>query len=250
MSAGRVAQLWRHPVKSLGAERLAGVELAAGAWMPFDRLWALSHGASAFDPVSRDWVEPNAFVRVTHAPRLAQVTARWEDGRIVLCHPDRPPLTADPETAEGRSAIADWAGPLAAEGRPGPFAVVRARQPLSDVDKPWVSVLSLDSLRALGERMGRTLDPRRFRGNLWLAGPEPWAEAGWAGRSLEVGGARLRVIEPIWRCAATEADPELGARDAPVLRALREATGDTAFGVYAAVEAGGAVAEGDAARLA
>ena len=243
---GRLAALWRHPVKSLGWEALDRVTLSPGACLPGDRLWALAHAASAFDPAAPGWVGPNNFARVTHAPRLAQVSARLDGAVLHLAHPDAGPLTAEPDTAEGAAAIAAWATPLADGARPGPYRLVRAPGPLTDAPDPWVAVLSMASLRAVCERAGCAPDPRRFRGNLWVDGFPLWEEAEWPGREITVGTARLRVIEPIWRCRATEANPETGRYDARMLDALRTMTGDTAFGVYATVVEGGTVAPGDA----
>jgi len=244
-----LAAIWRHPVKSLGHEALDRATLTAGAALPMDRAWALAHGRSAFDPAAPAWVPCANFLRVTHARRLAQVSAAWDGARLRLTHPDGDPLTADPETAEGAAAVAAWAAQWAEGGRPGPYRLVRAPQPMTDAPAPWISIHALASLRALEQRLGRPLDPRRFRGNLWLEGLAPWEELGWQGREIAVGPVRLRVTETIGRCAATEADPATGARDAPVLRALREATGDTRFGVYAEVLTDGAVAVGDAAAV-
>ena len=244
-----LAALWRHPVKSLGCEALDRVTLTPGATLPLDRTWALAHAASAFDFAAPGWVHCRNFLRVTHAPALAQVRAAWEDGRLTLTGPGVAPLTADPDSAEGADAIAHWAEAFAEGGRPGPYRLARAPQAMTDSDFASVAVLSLASLRALSQRVGRALDPRRFRGNLWLEGAAPWEEAEWVGRTLAVGAARLRVREPIWRCVATEANPDTGRRDAAVLEGLREATGDTAFGLYAEVVEGGEIAVCDAVTL-
>jgi uncharacterized protein YcbX len=246
---GTLAGLWRHPVKSLGHEALGEVSLDAGACLPGDRVWALAHGTSAFDPGTPGWVGPNNFARVTHAPRLAQVSARLDGAMLHLAHPDAPPLAAAPDTPAGAAAIAAWATPLAEGARAGPYRLVRAPGPMTDAPDPWVAMLSMASLRALSQRAGCAPDPRRFRGNLWVDGFPLWEEAEWPGREIAVGTARLRVIEPIWRCRATEANPGTGRYDAAMLDALRAATGDTAFGVYAAVVGGGTVAVGDAVAL-
>lgn len=240
-----LAAIQRHPVKSLGHEALERAALAAGQALPMDRVWALAHAASAFDPAAPAWVPCKNFLRVTHARRLAQVSAAWDGARLTLSHPDGAPMTADPETADGADAITAWAAQWAEGGRPGPYRLVRAPQPMTDAPEPWVSIHSLASLRALGQRLGVDLDPRRFRGNLWLDGLAPWEEMDWEGREVSIGPVRLRVTETIGRCAATEANPVTGARDAAVLEALREATGDTRFGVYAAVLSDGEVAVGD-----
>lgn len=246
MTMGRLAAIWRHPVKSLGREALETVTLTAGAALPMDRVWALAHDASRFDPAAPAWCEPGQFLRVTQAHRLAQVDARWDGASVTVSHPDAAPLTADPDDPAEAQALADWAAALAEGGRPGPYRVARAPQPLTDTDFPSISIASLASLRALGQVMALDLDPRRFRANLWIDGFDPWAEAEFVGREIAVGAVRLKIVEPIGRCAATEANPATGRRDAPVVRALSVATGRTDFGVYAVPVIDGAVRLGDA----
>jgi uncharacterized protein YcbX len=240
-----LAAIRRHPVKSVGWEALDAVELTRGAALPLDRRWAVAHGRSAHDPDAPAWTGPNNFLRVTHSPRLAQVAARWDGSRVTLTHPEAAPLTADPQT-EG-AAIAAWAGALASEMQPGPYRLASAPAAMTDVPEPWVAIGNLASLRALGQRMGADLAPERFRANLWLDGLAPWEERGWVGREIAIGPARLRVTEAIVRCAATEASPATGRRDAPVVAALREACGAAEFAVYAEVVEGGRVAPGDPA---
>jgi uncharacterized protein YcbX len=55
---------------------------------------------------------------------------------------------------------------------------------------------------------------------------------------------RLRVAEPIGRCAATEVNPATAARDLRVLRGLSDRFGHVEMGIYADVIAGDTVAPG------
>ena len=59
-------------------------------------------------------------------------------------------------------------------------------------------VCVVDQLRE--RRLGRRLDPRRFRANLYIQDLLPRAEFG---RKLTAGDARFHVAERIDRCAAT-----------------------------------------------
>ncbi|MGR3541300.1 MAG: MOSC domain-containing protein [Hasllibacter sp.] len=243
----RVHALWRHPIKGHGAERLERATLEAGATLPWDRRWAVADEGARLEGAG--WAPCRNFGRGAKSPRLMAVDARSDvdAGTVTLTHPDRAPITVDPDAEPER--LIDWARPLYAEGRPGPAAVIRAAgQGMTDADRPFVSLQSLASLRALSQGAGRDLDMRRFRGNLWLDGPALWEEEEWIGRRLRVGAAVLEVVEPIFRCRATEADPVTGRRDADTLGAMERLKGETSFGVNALVIEGGAVAVGDAAR--
>ena len=65
------------------------------------------------------------------------------------------------------------------------------------------------------------------------------------GRELRIGGARVKVIKRIVRCAATEVDPDTGIRDLEIPRTLQQSFGHADCGVYAEVVAGGEVAVGE-----
>lgn len=238
-----LAQIWRHPIKGIGAEALGHVGLQVDRPLPLDRAWAvLEEGGEA----GEGWRACRNFLRGAKGPSLMAVRARVEDGTIHLAHPDRPELAVTPGTEGAAKALFDWLRPIYPADRRPPAALVRAPEMgMSDANFASVSVLNLASLRALGQKLGRDLDPRRFRGNLWLEGLAPWEEVDLVGKRLKIGAAELEVIEPITRCRATEANPDTGRRDAATLAALEEALGHTEFGVYTMVRRAGRVAIGD-----
>ena len=78
-------------------------------------------------------------------------------------------------------------------------------------------------------------------------GAGAWEEHGWAGRDVDAGEARLRVVDPVPRCVGTTRDPEQGRRDVAVLQALAKLRGkkDVSFGVWCEVVRPGRVCRGD-----
>ncbi|MEM6679950.1 MAG: MOSC domain-containing protein [Pseudomonadota bacterium] len=243
-----LTQIWRHPIKGVSAERVTALTLGADSPIPHDRAWAIAHGGSDFDAANPAWVPRKNFVVQAHVPELARTATRMDEatGALTLEHPTQAPVTLVPGTAEGDAALTAWIAPLAGERQPGPYRMARLPAAhLSDMPQNYVSILSLSSLRALGEHLGQPMDVRRFRGNLWLEGLWPWQEEEWIGREISIGPVRFRVDEPIGRCRATEAGPETGRYDATTVAGLRKARGHTEFGVYATVIEGGTVSEGD-----
>lgn len=248
-----LAAIYRHPVKSLGSEPLARVSLRAGAALPGDRAYAVAHGDSAFDPDAPGWTSCTNFLRITNIPALARPAVAFDPETCVLTLTDQGARAVyDLAASEGRAALAAWMGAAAGTIRPGPYILAEAPgMSMTDARDQTPSVMSLASLRDLSARVGTPLDPRRFRGNLWIDGDdlEPWAERDWTGRRLSIGGATLTVGAPIVRCLATAADPETGTRGANPLPALKGSGDDPVFGAIADVGVGGTVAVGDEARL-
>ena len=112
-----------------------------------------------------------------------------------------------------------------------------------------VSIVNLASVRALERRVGRPVDPLRFRANLYAEGWPAWAENAAVGGAVRLGAVRGKVFKPIVRCAATEVDPATGVRDIEVVRALHDHFGHLFCGIYIEVTQGGVIAEGDAVEL-
>lgn len=246
-----LAAVHRHPIKALGTEAIAAAELAPGATLPGDREWALAHARTPFDPERPVWTRCTAFLRGATFPALMAVTCETRaDGALVLRHPEGGEAVGDPRNAAGEAAILGFAAGLLPEGAPTPVRLARVPgRGMTDSAAPTISILSDASRRALSDHAGRGLDRRRFRGNLWLDGLGPWEEFDWVGRSVRIGGAVLKVTEPLGRCSATHADPETGRRDVDLLGLLERVLGHTDFGVLAEVEAGGRIAAGDRPEL-
>jgi uncharacterized protein YcbX len=118
------------------------------------------------------------------------------------------------------------------------------------------TLLCRSSADAIAAAAGReSIDTRRFRMTIELDGCEPFAEDGWIGRELRIGGARLRPMGHVGRCTVTTLDPDSGEVDLPTLDLLRELRGDAetteplAIGVHCAVLEPGEVALGDPVEL-
>lgn len=240
----RLAQIWRHPLKALGREELAGVTLTPGQWLPFDRLWAVEHADAR---PGEGWRAKANFLRGVTAPALMAVTASLDEAtrRLRLSHPDAGGIEFAPDDADDWPAVLDWLGRLWPPDLPAPVRVVTAGTAhLTDTPDPWIAINGLSSHRSVEGRAGHPLAIHRWRGNLWLDGTGPWEEFEWPGREIRVGEAILRVEERITRCKATMANPDTGRRDVDTLAALWT-WGHQDFGVYASVVTGGAIRPGD-----
>lgn len=242
-----VREIWRHPIKAHGRERLARVDLTAGAALPWDRAWAVAHDAARFDEAAPAWAPCRNFTRAAGSPSLMAIEARVEEatGQITLTHPERPAITIDPTDPRDAARFVAWAGPVTNPDRPQPARLVRAPdQAMTDTDFPSISMISLATHAAVEAELGQALSPLRWRGNLLFDGLAPWAELDWPGKTLRLGEIELEVIEPITRCMATTANPVTGIRDADTLGALKTGWGHQICGVYARVTRGGTLTEG------
>jgi uncharacterized protein YcbX len=71
-------------------------------------------------------------------------------------------------------------------------------------------VVNEASHRFLAERAKEPFGIDRWRANVVLDGPEPWAEDTW--RTLRLGAATVRCVMPWPRCAVPQVDQDTGER--------------------------------------
>ncbi len=244
--SGAVTALWRHPIKSHGREALSAVTLAAGQALPWDRCWAVQHDNSTGPTTG--WSSYQNFMIGTRTPGLAGLWADLDEGAglVHLRHDRLGSFSLSPDDTAEAQAFFVWLAPILPENRAQPRRIVRAgTRGMTDTDFPSVSVMNASSHRAVSQRLGRSLEPERWRGNIWFDGMGPWEEFDWIGRHVRIGAAVLAVHERIERCLHTAANPRTGERDADTLGTLEAGWGHRDFGVYAEVVEGGPVAPGD-----
>ncbi len=245
MTSITLAEIWRHPIKGIGAEPLDKVRLFAGGPMPFDRAFAVLTGKSEDTGA---WQKCKNFARGCFGAELMAVTAQTNSDMITLRHPKCADLTLNPLTDGAK--LVDWIRPLYPSERPQPHTLITApKGGMADASFSAVAILGRSSLAALGDTLNQELDVRRFRGNLWIDGSAPFEELNWVGRELKIGTVRLKVIDRIARCRATETNPDTGVRDAETLKALRTHWGHTDFGIRAEILTDGEIKRGDSLEV-
>jgi uncharacterized protein YcbX len=243
-----VTALYRYPVKGLSAEALDRVALAAGETMPLDRAYAIANGPSPFDPAAPITIRKMFFLMLMRNERLAELRTVFDpsDHRLAIRKDGTVVAEGRLDTAEGRRAIEAWFDAAFAAELRGPARVLSAPgHSFSDTAGKVVSLINLATLRELEGVVGASVDPLRFRGNLYVDGLEPWAEFGWVGKRIAAGGVILEGTARIDRCAATNVDPLSGRRDLRVPDALEAAYGHHDCGIYLRVITGGMLAVGD-----
>ena len=246
-----VTDIFRHPIKAHGVERLEHVMLEAGQTMPWDRAWAVAYAGSQAS--ESEWSKCGHFTRAATCPGVHAITAKLDEatGAVTLSHPDHKDLTFQPDDAAQHSGFFAWVRPLVAGNRPTSDKIVKIPgRGMTDTDFPSISLNNQVSLRALSQHMGQDLAMARFRGNIWVDGLAPFEEHDWVGKTIRIGGAVFKGIEPIGRCKATHANPATGKRDADTLDALERYYGHTDFGLFMEVVEPGSVSLGDALEIA
>jgi uncharacterized protein YcbX len=222
---GRVAALWRYPVKSMAAEALEEIEVS---WhgLAGDRRWAFVG----------DGLERSGFPWFTIRERSDMW--RYRPSFLTPDDPDRSRTLV--RTPEGRELdVVDPA--LAAELGTG-VRVIKQNRGVFDTSP--LSLTTTQTVAALGSRVGRELDPLRFRPNVLVDAEEPFAEDSWVGSVLQIGEMQMRVDLRDERCVIVNVDPATATRDPTILRTIARER-ETCLGVYGSTVTPGRIAVGD-----
>jgi uncharacterized protein len=251
----RIGAIYRYPVKGLSPEPLARVALTPGKCLPQDRRFAVALAATRFDPERPEWLAKSHFVMLMRDEQLARLNTSFdpETGELTIEHAGRVAVQASLAEPEGCRAVSEFLGGFLGPEVEGALRVVEApghafadarRRPNATTDQ-YVSLINLASIAALEALVGSPVDPLRFRANVYFTPAPAWSELDWIGSEIALGDARLRVIAPITRCAATQVNPATAERDLDIPAALQRGFGHNLMGIYAEVVAGGDIATGD-----
>lgn len=250
-----IAAIYRYPVKGLSAEPLDCTTLAPGECLPHDRRFAIALPSTRFDPENPEWLAKTHFVMLMRDAALAHLRTRFdpETGELTIADETGPPLRARITDPEGARQAADYIAEFLGEQVARPLRLVEApghafadarKKPNATFEK-YVSLINRASIAALEAAAETPVDKLRFRANVYFDGAPAWRELDWIGSDIALGGALLRVVSPITRCAATEVNPDTAERDLDTVAALRRHFGHNLMGIYAEVTEGGSVAVGD-----
>jgi uncharacterized protein YcbX len=245
----KIHAIYRYPVKGLSPEPLERTELAVQETLPGDRLYAIENGPSGFDPAAPSHQPKQRYLMLMRNERLARLRTRFDHANHTLAieAQGREAVRGDLRTPEGRAAIERFFAVFCADELRGAPKVLHAPGfSFSDVAHKVVSIINLASVAAVEGAVGRPVHPRRFRGNVYVTGWPAWHEFDLVGREIAVGKrARLKIIKPIVRCAATNVDPDTGMRDLSIPDTLLRSFGHADCGVYGEVVEAGDIAWGD-----
>jgi uncharacterized protein YcbX len=278
---GRIKEIWRYPVKSMGGERLAHSSVGA-LGIPADRGWALRdekagevRGAKKLAGLMKcaaRYLEEPAAGRIPHAEitlpggervRTSDGAATNQKlsallGRPVTIWPIQPPDRTDfyrraaPEGGDMMAELREIFGRLPDEPLPDlstvPPEIMQFTSPLGTYfDVYPLHLMTTASLDELARRVpGSTIDVRRFRPNVVIESPAESAgfiDVEWTGRTAVIGATRIKIEMPCMRCVMPTLEQENLPKDPRLLRTIvREANQN--LGSYATVAAGGEIAVG------
>jgi len=239
-------KIFRFPVKGFPSQQLSATTLQVGIGIPLDRRFAITKGTVD----TGEWMRARSFYINSTTDGMSKFEFSLDGDIIRLRNVEGMELTIPLDDPTGIAAanerIIQFMQPVGVQDDlPPPLLVDRSgKQSNWDYADTPISIINLESVKAVSEVLGYDLDPLRFRGNLVVSGIPAWEEFSWMGKRLKVGDAEIEVHRPIDRCPTPGVNPETGERDIEVTPGIQEHFGHIHCGMYAKVVKEGDVAEG------
>jgi uncharacterized protein YcbX len=220
---GRVAALWRYPVKSMAAEELSEADVG---WSGFagDRRWAFVRGDVPRSGFPWMTIREDATM-LEHVPRFLD--------------PSRPDRSKTVVRTPGGEEL-DVVDPALAASLGEHVRVIKEDRGVFDAMP--LSLITTTAIADFSALVGYELVAQRFRPNLLIESSS--REDAWLGCVLRIGGFSMRIDQRDSRCVIVNVDPASGARDPGVLRTLARERA-ACIGVYGSCVQPGPVAVGD-----
>lgn len=230
---GRVAGLYRYPVKSMPGTALESVALG---WhgVAGDRRFAFRR---VTDKVGFPWLNANRLPILSLYQPIVQddvpTHVRTPDGAILEIYSE-----------ELRREVSERFG--------NEVEMLQIERGI--FDEASVSIISASTIRGLADRLEKEIDERRFRPNILLETiqTEIFGEDDWVGGTLIFGaedaGAAVSITLRDIRCNTINLDPDTAEQDPSVLKAVGRLNKGN-FGVYGTVIQTGTLAVGQTVWL-
>lgn len=236
-SVGRVLEIWRYPISSVGGERISR-SLVRPDGLKNDREYGL------IDVSTGQPAAPEKDVRWRKALHLT--AASPEGGLPVVAFPDGRRCSLDDASLNGMlTEYFGFAAAIAAyehtRWRLG-FLLTRYRHPHFPLH--LLTTNSLEQLAALSRK--EAIDSRRFRPTVLVEVDRVngFVESDWIGRRLRLGGLDLRAEEETKRCGVTFVSQPGIDEDPEILRTILR-NNRRHLGIYCSSEASGTIEQGD-----
>ena len=95
-----------------------------------------------------------------------------------------------------------------------------------------ISLINVNSIRDFENKINKSIELERFRGNIYVSDLEPWEEFNFIGKNIIINDCRFKVTGVIPRCSATNLVPNLTKIDINLPHKLRVTYNHINMGIY------------------
>ena len=239
-----VKKIFRYPVKGLSPQKLDTVQVEPNETLPWDRAFAIENGHSGFDEKNPKYLPKQRFLMLMKNEDLVKIRTEFNDNSQILKIWENEKLMAEGSlvTESGRELLEEVLSNRFKQYIHGKIKILHApNHSFSDISEKVIHLVNLNTVRNIEEKVNKSINPLRFRANVYVDGLPAWKEFDLIGRESSNGQVELKGLYRTQRCAATNVNPDTGERDMNIPINLMENFNHSDFGIYLKVTKGGSI---------
>jgi len=246
------------PVKSISFQTINECKIKKNIGIVGDRIFAFSKGlelnqAQLFeknlDERRGKW---NKILTLKNSPVLNKYNFKFKDKKLTFTQKDKEILTIDISKSNEYDLLSNKILELEDSLQKPIYLMKNIDIPFFDTSisnksalTHSISFINNKSIEDFEKKTNQTIEPQRFRGNIYVDGMKAWEERNWIGKIIEINDISFKVEKNIPRCVAINLKPNSDDNSLNLLQSLKKTFNHFDMGIYLTALDDGQVNIGD-----
>ena len=246
------------PVKSISFQTIKSCEIKKNIGIVGDRIFAFSKGldlnqAHLFEKKLEErrgkW---NKILTLKNSPSLNKYNFIFNDNELTLTQNNNEILTINSNDKSEHQLLSNKILELENSLQKPLFLMKNKDIPFFDTSisnktilNHSISLINVKSIEDFKNKINQTIEPERFRGNIYIDGIEAWEERNWIGKIIKINNISFKVEKNIPRCVAINLKPKTDDNSLNLLQSLKKTFNNFDMGIYLTALDNGKINTGD-----
>ena len=242
------------PVKSLSFESINSCNVKKNFGVLNDRIFAFSRSID-FEKAKLIEKNPNKrklnnFLTLKNSPVLNKYNFIYKKNKLTMLLKDKELISINSDNPENFSLISEKLLELESSLEKPIFFLKNNDFPFYDTTNSnnvmnSISLININSIKDLENKINKKLEIQRFRGNFYVQGIEPFEERNWINKVIKINNISFKVQSHIPRCVAINLKPKTDDNSINLLQSLKKNFNHFDMGIYLIALEDGKINVGD-----
>ena len=242
------------PVKSLSFESINSCNVKKNFGVLNDRIFAFSRSID-FEKAKLIEKNPNKrklnnFLTLKNSPVLNKYNFIYKKNKLTMLLEDKELISINSDNPENFSLISEKLLELESSLEKPIFFLKNNDFPFYDTTNSnnvmnSISLININSIKDLENKINKKLEIQRFRGNFYVQGIEPFEERNWINKVIKINNISFKVQSHIPRCVAINLKPKTDDNSINLLQSLKKSFNHFDMGIYLIALEDGKINVGD-----
>ena len=242
------------PVKSLSFESINSCNVKKNFGVLNDRIFAFSRSID-FEKAKLIEKNPNErklnnFLTLKNSPVLNKYNFIYKKNKLTMLLEDKELISINSDNPENFSLISEKLLELESSLEKPIFFLKNNDFPFYDTTNSnnvmnSISLININSIKDLENKINKKLEIQRFRGNFYVQGIEPFEERNWINKVIKINNISFKVQSHIPRCVAINLKPKTDDNSINLLQSLKKSFNHFDMGIYLIALEDGKINVGD-----